>query len=192
MLIEEFGIDPVILRPASAADAGEVADIDHAARLSALPDVRWPHTPSEKRHWIAETLIPSGGVHVAVEGGHVVGYVALRESWVDQLYVLPGQWRHGIGRALLQLAKERYPRGLTLYCFHCSPAARRFYESQGFTGAAAGNGAINTGDDSDMLFGWCGGAEGEGGGGGPGPPAGAGPPPPPPPASAPDRKFLVF
>ena len=144
----------MILRPARAADAGQVADIDHDARLFTLPNVRWEHTPAEKRHWIAETLIPSGCVHVAEKNGRVLGFLALRESWVDQLYVRPGRWRQGIGGALLQLAKDRYPDGLALYCFQCNLTARNFYEGHGFNGVVLGDDAV---PEPDMVFAWAGG-----------------------------------
>ena len=146
----------MILRPAGPADAGQVADVDLAARLTALPNVRWAHSPEEIRQWIAETLIPSGGVHVADSGGRLLGYIALRESWVDQLYVQPPHWHRGIGSALLRLAKDRFPHGLTLYCFQCNLPARMFYERNGFIAVALSNGEANQEREPDILYSWPG------------------------------------
>ena len=91
------GDGAMILRPATPADAGAVADIDLAARVAALPTVRWAHPPAEVRAWIAGVLLPRGGVWVAEDGGAPLGYMALHEDWVEQLYVRPGAWRRGVG-----------------------------------------------------------------------------------------------
>lgn len=146
----------MILRPAVAADAGQVADVDLAARVAGLPNMRWAQTPAEIRLWIAETLIPSGAVHVADDRGTLVGYITLRDAWVDQLYVRPGKWRRGIGSSLLRFAMDRNPRGLTLYCFQCNLSARRFYEHHGFTAPVFADGEAPPEHESDVLFTWPG------------------------------------
>jgi GNAT superfamily N-acetyltransferase len=146
----------VILRPAIAADAGQVADVDLAARVAALPNVRWAQTPAEIRSWIAETLIPSGAVHVADDRGTLLGYLTLRDAWVDQLYVRPTNWRRGVGSTLLHFAMDRNPRGLTLYCYQCNLTARRFYEHHGFTAISFSDGEENDEHEPDVLFSWPG------------------------------------
>ncbi len=49
-----------------------MAEIDLAARAEALPSVNWAHPPAEVRVWIAEILLPGGGVVVAERDGHPV------------------------------------------------------------------------------------------------------------------------
>jgi GNAT superfamily N-acetyltransferase len=95
----------MIVRPATVVDAGAVADIDLSSRAEALPFVRWAHPPHEVREWIAGRLIPGGGVTVAEHDGRLLGYMALHDEWVAQLYIRPGHWRQGIGTALLARAK---------------------------------------------------------------------------------------
>jgi len=62
----------------------------------------------------------------------LIGIIAFREGWVDQLYVLPSSQRRGIGTALLAIAQGQFP-SLSLWTFQRNKAARRFYEKQGFT-----------------------------------------------------------
>jgi GNAT superfamily N-acetyltransferase len=146
----------MVVRPAVAGDAGQVADVDLAARVAALPNVRWALTPEQIRQWISETLLPSGAVHVADDRGTLLGYITLRDAWVDQLYVRPGNWRGGVGSCLLRFAMDRNPRGLTLYCFQCNLTARRFYEHHGFTAIGFTDGTDNDEQEPDVLFSWPG------------------------------------
>ncbi|CAH2600439.1 GNAT family N-acetyltransferase [Rhodovastum atsumiense] len=146
----------MILRPASPADASQVAEVDLAARSAALPDVDCVHSPEEIRQWIAESLIPSGGVFVAEQGGRIVGYIAVRDSWVDQLHVRPTHWRHGVGTLLLRLVQERHPHGLTCYCFRCNSRARMFYEHHGFTAIGLSDEEADAQEQPDILYSWPG------------------------------------
>jgi GNAT superfamily N-acetyltransferase len=142
------------IRAATAADAAAVADIDRAARDAALPTVRWAHTPDEVRRWIAETLLPRGGVWLAEREGEALGYMALHRGWVDQLYIRPGRWRQGIGSALLRHARALHPAGLRLWCFQVNTAARAFYEAQGFVALEHTDGTANEEHEPDTLYAW--------------------------------------
>jgi len=144
----------IIVRPATAADADQVADIDLAARAEALPTVRWAHTPDEVRAWIANVMLPGGKVWVAEEAGVVVGYLAMKDDWVDQLYVRPGYWRRGIGTTLIRHAKQLRPDGLRLWCFQVNARARAFYAAHGFTVAECTDGSGNEEREPDILFAW--------------------------------------
>lgn len=148
----------MILRPAGPADAAEVANLDLSARLTALPHVKWAHSPDEVRHWIAAMLIPSGHVHVADEGRLIAGYIALRDGWIDQLSVRPDRWRRGVGTALLDLAKDLSPRGLSLRCFQSNQPARALYERHGFVAVATSDGEANEEHEPDILYSWVGAA----------------------------------
>jgi len=71
-------------------------------------------------------------VWLAWESGAVVGLLAVCNGTIDQLYVEPGRQRRGIGTALLDKARERFPGGLTLLTHQRNARARAFYESRGF------------------------------------------------------------
>ncbi len=144
----------IIVRPATAADANHVADIDLAARADALPTVRWAHTPDEVRAWIANVMLPGGDVWVAEQAGMVVGYLALEDDLVAQLYVRPGHWRGGIGSALMRHAKQLRPQGLRLWCFQVNARARAFYAAHEFIAVEFTDGSSNEEQEPDILFAW--------------------------------------
>ena len=62
----------------------------------------------------------------------ILGYLALKGSYVDRLYVSPLQQRYGNGTALLKHAMERSPTGLELHTHQKNTQARAFYEKLGF------------------------------------------------------------
>lgn len=144
----------IIVRPATAADAEQVADIDLSARAEALPTVRWAHTPDEVRSWIANVLLPGGDVWVAEQAGVLVGYLALHNDIVAQLYLRPGYWRRGIGTALIRHAKALRPDGLRLWCFQVNARARAFYAAQDFAAVEFTDGSGNEEQEPDILFAW--------------------------------------
>jgi GNAT superfamily N-acetyltransferase len=144
----------IVVREAIAADAAVVADIDLAARTEALPTVRWAHTPDEVRGWIANVLLPGGDVWVAEEGGLVLGYLALHDDFIAQLYLRPGHWRRGIGATLMRHAKRLRPDGLRLWCFQVNTAARAFYAAQDFVAVEFTDGSGNEEQEPDILFAW--------------------------------------
>lgn len=95
-----------------------------------------------------------GETWVARLGGAIVGFMALVGSDLEQLYVLPGYYRCGVGRRLLDLAKARSPAGLCLYTFQKNRRARAFYESQGFRIADMTDGLRNQEKEPDICYEW--------------------------------------
>ena len=131
-----------------------MADIYLAARETALPQVNWAHDGPEVRSWIAESLIPAVGVHVAERDGELLGFTALQNGWVAQLYVHPSHWREGVGTALLNFAKSQKPDGLKLWCFQYNKPAMAFYERHGFTAIEFTDGHGNEENEPDILYEW--------------------------------------
>ena len=146
----------MILRPATAADAGAVADIDFAAKRAALPFIRWAHSPEEVRAWLADVMIAEGKLVLAEDGGVALGYMGLDEDWVDLLYIHPDHWRRGVGARLIGHAKAQSPTLLRLWCFQRNDAARAFYARQGFVADTFTDGADNEEKEPDVLFVWRG------------------------------------
>jgi GNAT superfamily N-acetyltransferase len=144
----------IIVRPATAADAGQVADIDLAARAEALPTVRSAHPPDEVRAWIANVMLPGAEVWVAEAGCAVLGYLALDDDLVAQLHVRPGYWRRGIGTMLMRHAKRLRPEGLRLWCFQVNARARAFYTAHDFVAVEFTDGSGNEEREPDLLFVW--------------------------------------
>ncbi len=101
----------LVLRQATPSDALSVADVYLSSRKSFLPFAPPAHSDDEVRQWIADVLIPSGGVTVATIAGDVAGMMALsREGlcgWIDQLYLHPSVVGRGIGSQLVEQAKQK-------------------------------------------------------------------------------------
>jgi putative acetyltransferase len=68
----------------------------------------------------------------------VVAYLAMRDSYIDRLYVDPPQQRRGWGSRLLEHARALQPRGLELHTHVENRAARSLYERHGFVAVRFG------------------------------------------------------
>ena len=79
-----------------------------------------------------QQIAPVCEVWVAEAEEGIIGYLALKGSYVDRLYVSPLQQRYGNGTALLKHAMERSPTGLELHTHQKNTQARAFYEKLGF------------------------------------------------------------
>ena len=86
-------------------------------------------------------------------GQELVGIIAFREGWIDQLYVLPSWQRRGVGTSLLAIAQSRF-LSLNVWTFQRNTAARRFYERHGFTLVKETDGFANGEKESDALYRW--------------------------------------
>jgi GNAT superfamily N-acetyltransferase len=122
--------------------------------LEALPFVRPVHADSEVLDWARNVLLKRGETVVARRSGTILGFAALIGNALDQLYVLPGHYRCGIGRMLLDWAKTRSPNRLGLYTFQRNERARGFYESQGFRVINVSDGARNEEKEPDIFYEW--------------------------------------
>lgn len=80
-------------------------------------------------------------VLVAGVGTEVLGFIAvcLPDQFVHHLYVAPDRLRQGVGQALLQAARWRYP-ALHLKCLVRNRRALLFYRAMGFICLGQGTG----------------------------------------------------
>ncbi|MFO1328797.1 MAG: GNAT family N-acetyltransferase [Rubrivivax sp.] len=151
-------LDPPTLqiRGARPADALRVARCYLPSRRTLSDYAPLPHTDADVITWMKDRLLPTGGVTLALESGHVVGFIALSvrddATWVDQLYVHPARMRRGIGSTLLHLALSRRDGPVRLYTFEPNRGARRFYERHGFAAIGFGDGSGNESRCPDVLY----------------------------------------
>ncbi len=150
----------VEIRSAKPGDEGAIAQVHvsawQEAYRGAIPDAYLDaltvHRRTETwRGLLAQLAPPSQDALVAVDGTEVLGFVHFSQSRdpdadatvgeVTSIYVQPGRWREGIGRALLQGAGERLGdagfSSITLWVLEVNAAARRFYEAEGWRPDAA-------------------------------------------------------
>jgi GNAT superfamily N-acetyltransferase len=145
--------DPIEIRRASLADADAVADV-YLASFRATYAFPLAHNDDEVRGWIRRLVASAQETWVAVDGGRVLGMMVVGPGDLDQLYVAPDQLGAGIGRRLLEVAKERFPDGLSLYTFQVNDRARRFYERNGFAAEWFGDGSANEEAQPDIRYVW--------------------------------------
>jgi ribosomal protein S18 acetylase RimI-like enzyme len=144
----------VEIRPAQPRDAEAVADALLAGRagMTYLPRV---HEDDDVRAWIRDVLLPTREVWVAAgDDDRALGFAALGDDELEQLYVHPDAQSRGLGSALLDRAKERRPQGLQLWVFQRNEGARRFYERHGFELVRETDGAGNEEREPDALYAW--------------------------------------
>jgi len=88
-------------------------------------------TVDEDRGFFLERILPVCEIWVAAEDARILGFVALRDSYVDRLYVHPAAQRDGVGAALLRQALAISPAGIELHTHVKNTKARAFYEKHG-------------------------------------------------------------
>ncbi len=101
-------------------------------------EIERSYSLEDRRAFFLERIEPACELWVAVDAGSLIGYLALRQSYVDRLYVLPRAQRRGAGAALIQKARERSPGGLELHTHQKNTKARTFYEKEGFAAVRFG------------------------------------------------------
>jgi GNAT superfamily N-acetyltransferase len=137
----------------------ELNDMDTAARVlrtafdQALPWLAGLHTPEEDQWFFRERVFGRCEVWGAFDSAVMIGMLAFREDWIDQLYVLPKAQGRGVGRELLQVAQRSFDR-LHLWTFQRNVRARRFYEARGFALVQETDGARNEEREPDALYLW--------------------------------------
>ncbi len=150
----------ILIREATASDSDAIADLYVASRADALGYLHRIRTDDEDRAWIKSTVLRRGITWIACLRDRIVGFLALVDDDVDQLYLLPGTYRQGIGTLLLERAKRASPEHLCLYTFQRNTRARAFYEAHGFTPTRLGDGSKNEEQEPDVYYEWHGSHDG--------------------------------
>lgn len=152
----EQSSSPVVVTQAEVNDFAQVAELYLASRADALPYLNQVHTDEAVRAWIKGTLLQRRTTWIAKDQDKVVGFLSLLGDDIDQLYILPGYYRQGIGSKLLLRAMEESPKRLHLYTFQKNARARAFYESHGFRAIRFTDGSRNEEKEPDILYEWHG------------------------------------
>ena len=146
--------DDTCLTAATADDVAEITDLYLAARSDALPYLPRLYTNEQVRDWIADTIIRRCRVWVARCGGRILGFLALDEDYLNQLYLRPGHYRQGIGSRLLAVAKQESSGRLRLHTFQRNARAEAFYKAHGFRIVDFNDGSRNEEREPDVQHEW--------------------------------------
>ena len=142
-----------MLRQLTLEDMDSAAVVHRMSFDQALPTLAGLHTPYEDRWFFKERVFTSCQIWGYYEDTVLVGFIAFREGWIDQLYVSPSSQGQGIGAALLQVAQSRSDC-LSLWTFQRNNSARRFYEKHGFVLVKETDGARNEEKEPDSMYAW--------------------------------------
>lgn len=126
----------VTVRPAARFDLPACATIvnDHIDSLDWLPRT----FPREQTLSLFQRGYETGrDIHVAERDDVIEGYISVETrlglpDHVHGFYLRPDARGKGIGKALLDRAKERSPEGLELTAFEPNVDGQRFYAREGF------------------------------------------------------------
>jgi ribosomal protein S18 acetylase RimI-like enzyme len=154
------------IRSARQGDGPAVAAVFGQARaeMTYLPRL---HTPEEDVAFFSEMVAGSQSAGYMVEvaesavvakvdgsGEGIVGFCAVRDGWLDHLYVSPRWQSQGIGSALLTRALAASPDGLRLWVFEQNARAQSLYARAGFTVVERTDGDRNEERTPDVLMRW--------------------------------------
>lgn len=144
------------LRCATGADADAVATVLIASRRAFLPFAPSAHPDDDVRRWVCEQLIPNERVTVWAVADRVVAVLAISppgtDTWIRQLFVLPGWTGQGIGQRMLAWAHAQLAPPVRLWTFQANIGARRFYERHGYRVETLTDGQDNEERCPDVLY----------------------------------------
>ena len=141
-----------ILTQLTLKDMNQAAVVHREAFDQRLPWLAGRHTPESDLTYFREHVYAQCEIWGAMDG-KIVGIVAFRQGWIDQLYVLPQYQGRGAGNALLCTAQKSFP-SLQLWTFQKNVLARRFYEMRGFVAIKETDGQDNDEREPDVLYHW--------------------------------------
>ncbi len=124
----------MVIREYRADDFDAVTILWRISREKSLPDFQQEkgHFFYEDRDYFQNHVLKENEIWVVEVNHHPVAFMAMNKDFVDQLYIHPGYWRHGIGNALLNIARKQSPEHVWLYTLQVNVSARAFYEKNGF------------------------------------------------------------
>lgn len=142
-----------LVRRLDADDAEAAARIHRSAFDERLPWLAGLHTPPEDLGFWRDQMLRDCQVFGACDGSRLIGVMALRAGWIEQLYVLPDAQGRGAGGQLVALA-QAMANQLSLWTFQRNAGARDFYERRGFVAMAESDGSRNEEKEPDVLYRW--------------------------------------
>ncbi len=124
------------LRPYRAEDEDAAIELWRQTWQQAYPSIDFAARVTWWRERWRNELVPNAAIIVAEQAGALVGFVTIdAEGYLDQLVVTPSHWGSRLATALVDEAKRRSPKGVTLLVNKDNARAIRFYQRNGFVHA---------------------------------------------------------
>ena len=122
------------IRDYRPADFDAVTIVWRIAREKSIPEFQRAkgHFFYEDQDYFRDHILKENQVFIVESNGKPVAFMAMRDDFIDHLYVHPDYQKRGIGKALLDLARQRSPEHVWLYTLQINTNARAFYEKNGF------------------------------------------------------------
>jgi GNAT superfamily N-acetyltransferase len=127
-------MDQIDIREYHPGDFDPVTILWRVAREKSLPDFQRKkgYFFYQDQEYFQNRILRDNAVWVAEMKGRPVGFMAIENDFIDQLYVHTDFQRCGIGTRLLDFARISSPDHLWLYTLQINVHARTFYERHGF------------------------------------------------------------
>ena len=143
-----------IIRDYRPEDFDAVTILWRVAREKSLPEFQRAkgHFFYEDQDYFRDHVLKENHVFVVEVDERPVAFMAMRDDFIDHLYVHPDYQNRGIGKDLLALARQRSPEHIWLYTLQINRNARAFYEKNGFH--VVGSHVFQLGEDAqtDLLM----------------------------------------
>jgi putative acetyltransferase len=124
------------LRPYCADDEDATIALWLETWQQAYPSIDFAARVNWWRERWRDELVPNAAIMVAEKDSALIGFVTIDASgYLDQLVVAPDRWGSPLATMLIDEAKRRSPRGITLKVNADNARAIRFYERNGFVHA---------------------------------------------------------
>lgn len=143
----------VAIRRLTIDDMDEVAAIYRQSFDKRLPWLSGLDTREEDRLFFRETVFPQCTLWGATENGAIIGFAAMRDGWLDHLYVLAQFQSRGVGSLLLRHCQAQSGE-LQLWTFQQNCGASRFYQTHGFELVRTTEAIESTDHEPDALYRW--------------------------------------
>jgi len=148
----------LLLRKASIADANDIANVYLTSRKKLVAFAPLVHSDESVRQWVCKDLLFNEEVIVAEENSTIIGMMSLTKhegiGRIRQLYILPSAVGHGVGSAMIKMAKSTLGSPIQLYTFQENIGARRFYERHGFEAIEFNDSSENEENCPAVLYEW--------------------------------------
>jgi putative acetyltransferase len=124
-----------IIREYQPEDFDAVTILWRIAREKSLPEFQRAkgHFFYEDQDYFRDHVLKDDQVFIVESDERPVAFMAMREDFIDHLYVHPDYQHRGIGKDFLAFARKRSPEHIWLYTLQINMNARAFYEKNGFT-----------------------------------------------------------